>query len=153
MGKHRFTSFALPQPQAASTLTHVAVGDPEAVRIAFAGEIGMGTADTVLAAVVDALGTYGPRRLEVDVADVGFMDASGINALVRCRSYAVAAGCRLAVTNPLPIVYEVLGITGMLEALAVTPVRARHDGRTGPSATQRVRTPGLGASAGGSSGV
>jgi anti-sigma B factor antagonist len=127
----------------------VTAGDIGAVCIAFAGEFGMGTTGTVLAAVVDALETRSPRRLEVNVADVEFMDASGINALVRCRAQAVAAGCRLTVTDPQPIVYEVLRITGMLEALAVERVPAEHGEGSGLPARERIRTVGLGASAGG----
>ena len=69
--------------------------------------------------------------------------------MVRCRARAVAAGCRLAVTNPQPIVYKALGITEMLEALAVAPVPARRGERARPPAAERVRTAGLGASAGG----
>jgi anti-anti-sigma regulatory factor len=75
----------------------------------------------------------------MDLADVGFVDARGINALVRCRAQTVAAGCRLVVTNPQPIVYQVLRITGMLEALAVAPDRIRHNDQTEPPATEQAR--------------
>ena len=112
------------------------------MRIAFTGEFGMGTTGTVLTAVLHALETHSPRRLEMNLANVGFMDASGINTLVGCREQAVAVGCRLAVTDPQPIVYEVLAITGMLEALTVGPVSAAH----GPPATERVQTVDLEAS-------
>ena len=115
------------------------------MRIAFTGEFGMGTAGTVLATVFDALEMHGPRRLEVNLADVEFMDASGIATLVRCREQAVAAGCELAVTDPQPIAYAVLGITGVLEALVVGPVA----GGRGLPATEGVRTADLGASADG----
>ena len=145
MGTHRPTFLSAPELRTASVSAHVAVGGMEAVRIAFTGEFGMGTTGTVLAAVRDALETYSPGRLEVDLVDVGFMDASGITTLVRCREQAAAAGCELAVTDAQPIVYELLGITGMLEALTGRPVPA---GR-GPLATEGVRTVDLGASADG----
>ena len=145
MGTHRPTFLSAPELRTASVPAHVAVGGIEAVRIAFTGEFGMGTTDTGLAAVRDALKTHSPQRLEVNLADVEFMDASGIATLVRCREQAVAAGCELAVTDPQPIVYAVLGITGMLKALTVGPV----PGDRGLPATERVRTVGLGAPADG----
>ncbi|HEX8630827.1 MAG TPA: STAS domain-containing protein [Catenuloplanes sp.] len=107
----------------------------------------MGTAGTVQAAVLEALGTDSPRHLEVDLADVRFLGSAGINALVRCRAHTAAAGCRMAVTNPQPIVYEVLRITGVLQALAVTPLPTRPIERAGPPALAPVRTAGLRASA------
>ena len=123
MGTHRFTTSPPTLPPPTTTLTYVTHRDADGVRIAFAGEVDMGTAGTVQAAVLEALGTDSPRHLEVDLADVGFLGSAGINALVRCRAHTAAAGCRMAVTNPQPIVYEVLRITGVLQALAVTPLR------------------------------
>jgi len=42
-------------------------------------------------------------------------------ALLRSRARSVEVGCQFAVTNPQPLVYRVLEITGVLEALAVQP--------------------------------
>src|SRR4051794_2982590 len=132
MGTHRFTFFSDSQPAPAATLTYTTVRhDAEAVGITFSGEIDMATSDEVVAAVTTALSSHGPRTLYVDLAEVRFMDSSGINALVRCRACVAERGCRLVVTNPQPIVYRVLEITGVLEALAVTP---------GPAAAEPVET-------------
>ena len=49
-------------------------------------------------------------------------------------------------TNPQPIVYEVLRITGVLESLAVTPLPTRPIEPAGPPAVVRLQTAGLAAS-------
>lgn len=59
-------------------------------------------------------------QVYLDLTAVRFIDSSGIHALMRCRARAIEAGCRLAVTNAQPIIYRVLEITGVLEALGVT---------------------------------
>jgi anti-anti-sigma factor len=145
MGTHSSASLPEPDLRTAFVSEQVVVGGVEAVRIAFTGEFGVGMAGTVLAAVLDALEAYGPRRLEVNLADVEFLDAGGINALVRCREQAVTAGRPLAVTDPQPILHVVLRITAMLE----TPAVGSIPGERGLPAMQRVWTVDLDASGGG----
>jgi anti-sigma B factor antagonist len=122
MGTHRFTFFPESPSTPAAVLTYQTVVEHACgVRVAFAGEIDMSTADGLNVVVTDALRSYSPRHLCVDLAGVRFMDCSAIHALVRCRGRAADAGCRLTVTNPQPMVCRTLEITGLLEALAVTP--------------------------------
>jgi anti-sigma B factor antagonist len=122
MGTHR--THAPDSPPAQRTLlTYTTVREhAERVRVSFSGEVDLSSADVIDTAVFDALRSHHPRHVDVDLADVRFLDASGIQALLRCRMEAVEAGCQLAVTNPQPMVYLVLEITGVLAALAVTPV-------------------------------
>jgi anti-anti-sigma factor len=122
MGTHRIPFFPeSPSTPAALLSYQTVVEHARAVRVAFAGEIDMSTADGVDVIVADALRSHAPRHLCVDLTQVRFMDSSGIHALLRCRDRAADAGCELAVTNPQPIVYRVLEVTGLLEVLAVTP--------------------------------
>lgn len=65
---------------------------PERVLVALAGEIDMSTADGVGSAVVELLHRQPYRRLEVDLAQVRFMDSSGVNILVRCSARAEKLG-------------------------------------------------------------
>ncbi len=108
MGTHRFPAESeLPSTTAVLTVTTVDDG-PERVRVALTGEIDMSAADGVGNAVVELLHRQPYRRLEVDLAEVRFMDSSGVNILVRCSARAEQLGCRLIVTNPRPIVHRVL---------------------------------------------
>lgn len=122
MGTDRLDYIPESSPAKRGVLTYVTAHEgAHRVRICFSGEIDLSSAYVVEVAVADALGAHHPRHLEVDLAEVRFLDARGIRALIRCRTRAHEAGCRLAVANPQPMIYRVLEITGMLAALAVTP--------------------------------
>lgn len=121
MGMHSFDRLPDSPAKAGAVLSHQTVRENlDDVRICFSGEIDLSNSDQVDAAVTAALRTHHPRHVYVDLAEVSFLDASGIRALLRCRAQAVEAGCRLAATNPQPTIYRVMEITGVLEALAVT---------------------------------
>ena len=68
----------------------------------------------------------------VDLADVEFLDCSGIGALVIGRITAAWTGCRFRVVNATGVVARVLDATGMAEALDCDP-RIRSTGRRGDS--------------------
>src|SRR5262245_51001591 len=106
-----------------AVLKHTTVReDAQRVRICFSGEMDLSSAQAVDAAVADALLAYHPRHVDLDLTEVRFVDSSGIHALMRCLTRSMKAGCQLAVTNPQPLIYQVLEVTGVVAALAVTPV-------------------------------
>jgi anti-anti-sigma factor len=92
---------------------HVTAPGTGLVRLAAAGEIDMASAPQLDRALTDALTRHEPRHIEVDLAEVSFLDSSGINALVGARSRAASTGCRFSVTNPAPPVRRVLDVTGL----------------------------------------
>lgn len=85
------------------------------VRVAVVGEIDLSTSDLLRVRLLDALSAPHPHRIEVDLAEVTFLDCSGVTVLVTLRHAAARAGCRLRITNPQPIVRRVLDLTGLLE--------------------------------------
>src|SRR5215475_8122421 len=112
MGTDNFTASS---PGQGAGLTHATVPeDAQRVRISFCGEIDLSSADMVEAAVIDALRSYHPGRIDVDLAEVKFLDSIGIRALLRCRTQAIEAGCQLAVMNPQPMIHRILEVTGVL---------------------------------------
>jgi anti-anti-sigma factor len=92
-----------------------AIQDKQAIRLAVAGEIDIMTADSLRDTLIHMLHTYRPAHIGVDLADVTFMDASGITALLKFAITAQQMNCAIAVTNPRSNVYKVLKITGLLE--------------------------------------
>ena len=123
MGTPRLDYAPDSSPAKPAVLTYVtAHGDAHRVRIFFSGEIDLSSAEMVEAAVADALRAHHPHHLDVDLTEVRFLDACGIRALLCGRRLAIEARCQLAATNPQPIIYRVLEVTGMLAALAVTSV-------------------------------
>ena len=64
------------------------------------------------ALLVDVLGTR-PTRLEINLADVGFMDSSVLGVLVAARKRANAIGVDLVLHTPSDRVRHILEATGL----------------------------------------
>ncbi|PWR12812.1 anti-sigma factor antagonist [Micromonospora sicca] len=89
--------------------------DGDARTIALSGEIDINGAEelhSLLQEVVDAGG-----GVQVDLAQVTFIDSTVITALIKSRNSARAAGRPFAVVNPATQVRRVLTVTGVLNAL------------------------------------
>jgi anti-sigma B factor antagonist len=83
--------------------------------VALHGELDLASADGLAAALVEIAGS----TLVVDLADLSFMDSSGIGALVVARKRIRARGLgELMVTRPTPIVQKALEIVGLAEWIA-----------------------------------
>jgi anti-sigma B factor antagonist len=106
----------------------VAVEPPSlSVRIAYAGD----SATVTLAGEIDLLSSTAlnrelndlwdrvppPARVLVELADVGFMDTSGVAALLTARRRAADVGCRLVVTSTSPVIARLFAITGLQSIL------------------------------------
>ncbi|MEN3540998.1 STAS domain-containing protein [Microbispora sp. ZYX-F-249] len=91
-------------------------------RIIACGEIDIGTAGHLYRAVLDVLRRQRPVRMELDLARVTFLDASGVRALLMSRDAAAEVGCHLTVVEPSRIAHRVLDIVGLLETLGLAPV-------------------------------
>jgi anti-sigma B factor antagonist len=94
-----------------------AVGRDGTVAVAVAGELDVLSAPELAAALRDALIRYRPRRVEVDLGEVNFMDSTGIQVLVAANNDAAAAGGGVTVVRASPQVQRVLRLTGLLDAL------------------------------------
>jgi anti-anti-sigma factor len=77
------------------------------------------------------------RGMVVDLTGVGFMDASGLSALVHARNSADLRGRRLTLFAPRPQLRKLLRLIGPTEPFDIEP-RLRDDGeRTRPVAERR----------------
>lgn len=83
------------------------------VRVAVVGEIDLSSSDALRVRLLSVLSTLHPHRIEVDLAEVTFLDCSGLTVLVVLGRAAADAGCRLRITNPQPLVRRVLDLTGL----------------------------------------
>jgi anti-anti-sigma factor len=104
----------VPQPLAIDT-----VADPAGtIRVRVSGEVDLATVDPLVEALSAAVAQR-PDLVEVDLADVPFMDSTGVNALVRAHHAAAKAGCRLRVVRPHRLVHRVLQTCGLLATLGL----------------------------------
>jgi len=85
------------------------------LRVSLAGDCDLAVCDelvTTLLAAVDRSPT-----VVVDLADVDFLDSSGIHGLVAAHRAAVERGGRVVVENPSGSVAAVLDVTGVRDLL------------------------------------
>ena len=93
---------------------------PDTVRLAVTGEIDMSNARQLLAGVREIVAVGEAVVFELDLAGVSMLDSTGVGTLVACRAAAQRAGLRFAVVATRPIVYRILKMVGLLEALNVS---------------------------------
>ncbi|BCJ70326.1 STAS domain-containing protein [Polymorphospora rubra] len=102
----------------ALTLTWVTVGDGRVV-LSVTGEVDIATSGELDRTLANVLHRPSVHRIEVDLAGLRFLDASGILALLRGSDRARRRGCQLLLTNVTPGVRRVLQITGASSVLGL----------------------------------
>jgi len=85
--------------------------------VALRGEIDLATADGIGVAVRTALSDPGCRRVQVDLADVEFLDCAGVRALLDARGQAERRGVRFGVVHARGGVRKILMLTGVYGTL------------------------------------
>lgn len=80
--------------------------------IAVSGEVDVSNADS-LRNEIEKVASENPQRIEVDLAQVAYIDSTGIGVLVGAAHRAAEAGYAFAVVNPQANVKRVLGLLGV----------------------------------------
>lgn len=91
------------------------------VELVVVGEIDVATAPTLRGAILDAIDRHHPTMVLVDLGGVGFMDSTGIGALVAGRNHALECAVQFRVRRPQPVVLKVLQVTGLEELFLDCP--------------------------------
>ncbi|WP_446212487.1 STAS domain-containing protein [Micromonospora sp. IBSANI012] len=86
-----------------------------------AGEVDFATSGELRAALDAVLADLTGTPVEVDLAEVPFLDSSGVHVLLDAYAWAAARDCPLVVANARPVVRRVLEITGVLALLGLAP--------------------------------
>ena len=107
--------------------------DTDPPRMFVFGEVDALSAGHLHQAVVDVLREQRPRRIEMDLHGVSFLDSAGIHALGLCQADARQVDCRITLTKPQPMVYRVLQVTGLLEHFGLTEPPPADQPRAGTS--------------------
>jgi len=61
-----------------------------------------------------------PAELVIDVANLEFIDSSGLSAFLKLRDTVIAGGGSFAVTGPTPAVRRVFDIAGLLDVFGLS---------------------------------
>ena len=91
---------------------HEVLSEGEEARIALSGELDM-AATLKLEPVLDELLAAGTGSLVLDLADLTFIDSTGMALLVGINERANAAGTELTLLRPREHVGRVLEVTGL----------------------------------------
>jgi len=99
----------------------VAIDDVDAdpIEVSVRGELDLVSAPSLGEALDKAL-AKGPRSIVVRLADVSFMDSSGLRVLVRCSNDVHAAGGSFQILGMSAAVRRVLEVTGLIEQLSAS---------------------------------
>ncbi|MFI1994818.1 STAS domain-containing protein [Actinoplanes sp. NPDC020271] len=89
--------------------------DDRTVRVDLAGELDGPNTAALVAAFDQVMTASGAALITLGLSRLTFVDSAGLQALVECRQAAAAAGRRLELRDPLPIVRQVLTITELLD--------------------------------------
>jgi anti-anti-sigma factor len=115
---------ARPVQERASAVVGVSYSTKRARRgvviVSVSGEIDAYSAPKLRGGIRAAMTEPDTKQVQVDLADVSFMDSYGVNALIRCRAEAGPRGILLVVANPQPEPLKVLDILGLIHVLGVT---------------------------------
>ena len=97
------------------------------------GDLDLSTVDA-LSDAVDAIVPEHPRGVAVDLADVPFMDTSGISALVAAKKRLQKTGAFLAVLQPHPMPRSLLQVTNLDRLLLMSGSVTEASGRAAAEA-------------------
>nr|WP_296067955.1 STAS domain-containing protein [uncultured Actinoplanes sp.] len=82
-------------------------------RIHLSGELDTDTVPLLSKIFAEALSSSLPAQVELDLADLSFIDAGGVQCLLRCRNLTQDAGAHLILRDPTPSVLGVLDTLGL----------------------------------------
>ncbi len=83
------------------------------------GNLTIGSGEEELTAIIARLLKEGQRHLLLNMAEVPFIDSSGIGGLIKSFSRAKSDGGKLKLLNPSQTARQLLSITGLLSVLEV----------------------------------
>lgn len=86
------------------------------LRVSLAGDCDLAVRDELVTTLLAAVGRA--SSVTVDLAEVDFLDSSGIHGLVAAHRAAVERGGRLYLENPSGSVASVLDVTGVGDLLS-----------------------------------
>jgi anti-sigma B factor antagonist len=89
--------------------------------IALRGELDYTNSVQVGEAIRSAMADARPVAVRVDIAEVTFLDSSGIGVLVTAMRCAEDVRAAFRVARPSPNVFDQLRMTGLLEAFGMAP--------------------------------
>lgn len=89
------------------------------LRVVVSGEVDVSNAEELRAKIDAGFADEAVERIEVDLAEVSYIDSTGIGVLVGSAHRAQDAGRAFEVLNPQANVLRILGLLGVDEVLGL----------------------------------
>ncbi|ANH38373.1 Anti-sigma-B factor antagonist [Nocardioides dokdonensis FR1436] len=102
------------------TLATATTATPDGCRFSVVGELDLASVRALRARWSEAL-VGAPRRLDLDLAGLTFLDATGLGTILWCRQRALAVGlgCRVVAASPSAV--RIMRLTGTHVLLVEDP--------------------------------
>jgi anti-anti-sigma factor len=94
---------------------NVALPTDGEVVLTLSGAIDLQSRDVVIDAAREAIASTGTKQVTLDLAQVSFIDSSGIGALIQVAGDAQDAGIEFGLRDPSARVVRVLEVTGLID--------------------------------------
>jgi anti-sigma B factor antagonist len=95
-------------------------GDDGSLCLVLQGDIDFTNASAVRQVIEQAVGERRPSAVRVDLAEVPFLDSSGIEVLVVAHRLAESAGVDCTIERPSRAVFEHLRLIGLADLFGIT---------------------------------
>src|SRR3954447_16671562 len=96
----------------------------DALTVRLRGELDFTQAPEIAATVRQAVVEHRPRAVTVDLAEVWFLDSSGISVLVQAMKAAEEVNARFVVENAIASVFDQLDMAGLVPVFGMRPASA-----------------------------
>jgi anti-sigma B factor antagonist len=93
--------------------------DGDTVTVTLHGEVDVLNVEQVRRALGEAIAA-GPRQIHVDLADLSFIDSTGLGALIFGFQRSRDAGIEFRLARPTSGVHQILVLSGFLEVVELT---------------------------------
>lgn len=113
----------------------VSFPSPGIARLTVAGDIDLATAPILGVRLLTVMADHSPAVIDVDLAEVSFLDCSGIGVLVAARNAGEQAGCRVWLSRPQPMPARVLDVVGLLGVFTAPVPPCEHEAGSSRSVT------------------
>jgi len=100
-------------------------GDNDVLIVVLRGELDFTQASEIAENVRDAVLDHRPRAVTVDLADVSFLDSSGIGVLVHTMKSAAEVNASFTVENATDMVFDQLEMAGLVPVFGMGPGSAQ----------------------------
>ncbi|MFM1655692.1 anti-sigma factor antagonist [Brevibacillus sp. B_LB10_24] len=106
-------------------------------KLLVAGEVDAHTAPQLFDQLVPLVQRTANQSVVVDLAEVSYLDSTGLGVFVGALKLSQQTGCRLSIQNVTPRIERLFRITGLIDIIPVTPLEESAAGQQDQASLQK----------------